>query len=155
LGEAGEPLDVDLRRFMEDGFGCDFADVVVHRSGTAEALCRRLGKRAFAHGSHVCVAEPADAREGIGGRRLMARALASVVQQRLHGADRPDRSRGPLNRLLIEMEADQAADAVANGGRFACTVADDGLLAVPVEVRTVRYKAPSRRLDALLPRHAE
>jgi hypothetical protein len=155
MNETAEPLAADLRRFMENGFGQDFSDVVVHRSALADKLCRALRTRGFAHGNRVCFANGAYQPDEINGRWVSARALASVVQQRLSAANPPAGSHGPLNRLLVEMEADQAADVIARGGHFTCTVADNSVLteeSATAPARSVRYTAPARQLAALLPR---
>ncbi|HEY4824195.1 MAG TPA: DUF4157 domain-containing protein, partial [Solirubrobacteraceae bacterium] len=47
----GRPLPDELRREMEERFGCDFSEVRIHQDSRADSSAQALGARAFTIGS--------------------------------------------------------------------------------------------------------
>jgi hypothetical protein len=77
----GEPLDPEIRAFMEPRFGHDFGQVRVHTDHSAAAMARALGARAYTVGRHVVFAAGQYRPRSKSGRRLLAHELTHVVQQ--------------------------------------------------------------------------
>ena len=81
LAEAGQPLDLADRGFMEPRFGHDFGSVRVHAGPRAGDAAESVGARAYTVGSHV-VFGTGEYRPGTAdGQRLLAHELAHVTQQ--------------------------------------------------------------------------
>jgi hypothetical protein len=115
-GEAA-PLELSIRRLMEDRFRTDFGDVRIHTGPAAAALCRALQARAFTLGSDVFFGEGQYLPGSRAGQRLLAHELVHVLQQRLAQS----RTASPV--VLIgdpmddcESEADRLAEEVLGGG---------------------------------------
>jgi len=116
---GGAGLDSSVRGEMEGAFGADFGGVRVHTGGSADALNRALGARAFTTGADVFFRSGEFSPSSPGGKRLLAHELAHVVQQ--------GGSAAPVQRALTlgssddacEREADAAADAVAGSASVA------------------------------------
>jgi hypothetical protein len=117
--EPSAPIGLHRSRF-ERLFGVDFGAVAIHRSPLGDALCERLGARAFALGDHVTVRRNEGDLSSAWGQALLAHELAHVVQQR-HGAIA---SASPATEADLEREAALAADAVVAGRAFRCRLAD-------------------------------
>ena len=81
----GEPLPAVTRQGMENAFGCDFADVRVHRDAEAGEISRQLSALAFTHGTHIYFRNGMYDPVGSAGKRLLAHELTHVGQQG-HGA---------------------------------------------------------------------
>jgi hypothetical protein len=80
---GGAPLDLDVRRRMEAGFGRDLpADIRVHTDQRADRLAAQMGAVAFTHGSDIHFSAGAYAPDTAGGQQLLAHELTHVVQQR-------------------------------------------------------------------------
>jgi hypothetical protein len=125
LAEPGQPIAAPLRRLMEWGFACDFSDVVVHTSATADAASRRLRATAFTLGNHICFSEGAYDPTSERGAVLLAHELAHVAQQRLGRASGHTAHPPRYLARLVEIEADLAAAVLLRGGRFNCAISDD------------------------------
>ena len=123
---GGQPLATDVRGFMRDRTGFDFANVRIHADSQAAASASRIAARAYTVGDHIYFDhgqyEPASQE----GRKLLAHELAHVVQQGQAGAtgviQRQDRhpvapARPHVTRIVVRQVAGGA------GGR---AVAYDG-----------------------------
>jgi hypothetical protein len=79
---AGQPLDRDTRRSLEERFGAGFGSVRVHSDAAAAASARALRARAYTVGRDVVFGAGQYAPQTREGRRLLAHELTHVVQQR-------------------------------------------------------------------------
>gem|GEM_PF-3028443 len=79
---GGRPLPGDVRNRMEQSFGADFSDVIVHADSESDSLNLSLHSRAFTTGHDLFFKggeyNPASKR----GQELIAHELTHVVQQR-------------------------------------------------------------------------
>src|SRR5262245_39796543 len=107
LSSGGVPLPAHARDYFEPRFGRDFSAVRLHTDGSAAAAADRIGARAFAFGRHIGFAAGEYAPAGLAGRRLIARALAHVVQQ----TDATDASPSRVMRAAKEAGADKTPGA--------------------------------------------
>src|SRR5437588_2146588 len=82
LGSAGQPLDANLRSFMEPRFGYDFSRVRVHADGKAGESARELGARGYTIGHDIVFAPSDYPPRGTLGMRLLAHEPTHVIQQR-------------------------------------------------------------------------
>jgi hypothetical protein len=82
----GKPLDRDVRRSMEQGFGADFSDVNVHAGPEAHDLNSRVQAKAFTTGNDIFFQRGNYNPSTTDGQELLAHELTHVVQQ--GGADR-------------------------------------------------------------------
>lgn len=86
LRSPGEPLEPEVRRFMEARFGLDFEHVRVHRNARAGASAAAMDARAYTVGSNIVFDRGAYTPATPRGRQLLAHELAHVVQQTARGA---------------------------------------------------------------------
>jgi Domain of unknown function (DUF4157) len=89
LRSSGQPLDANIRAFMESRFGHNFGQVRVHADEKAAESAGAVGALAYTVGRDVVFGAGHYAPETVEGRRLLAHELAHVVQQ----ASSP----GPIN----------------------------------------------------------
>lgn len=81
LGQSGDPLDGETRRFFEPRFQHDFSAVRVHTGPAADASARAILARAYTAGNHIVFGENQfEPRRGAG-KELLAHELAHVVQR--------------------------------------------------------------------------
>jgi hypothetical protein len=78
---GGRPLDSQVRRSMEEGFGTDFGAIRVHADAEADTLSRTLQARAFTTGSDIFFSGGSYQPASTSGRELLAHELAHTVQQ--------------------------------------------------------------------------
>lgn len=78
---GGTPLDDELRRSMEGGFGADFSGVRVHHDATADDLNQRIQAKAFTTGSDIFFRSGGYDPSTSAGQELVAHELTHVVQQ--------------------------------------------------------------------------
>ncbi|SMC47639.1 eCIS core domain-containing protein [Kibdelosporangium aridum] len=121
---AGQPLDVGLRRELEERLGHDFSQVRIHADRDAAALTALLGAEAVAVGKDVFFAEGAFHPETVAGRALLTHELLHTVQvPYAPGPLRLGRSHGALSdpRSAVELEASDgsAAEVDARGAQVA------------------------------------
>lgn len=83
---GGRPLDADVQRTMEAGFGVDFSAVRVHDDAGADQLNRSLGARAFTTGPDIFFRQGEFSPQTPSGEELLAHELTHVVQQGAAGA---------------------------------------------------------------------
>lgn len=81
IAGSGRPLDLPIRREMEQGFGHDFSQVRVHHGGAAEKSANDVEARAYTVGNSIVFAQGQFAPHTGEGRRLLAHELTHVVQQ--------------------------------------------------------------------------
>ena len=98
LDSPGQPLDGEIRKFMEPRFGHDFSGVRVHTDAKAGASARAVDALAYTVGQHIAFEPGQYQLRTPAGQRLMAHELAHVVQNSLQpgpAGGRLDRSPGP------------------------------------------------------------
>lgn len=81
LRSPGQPLDAEMRAFMEPRFGHDFSQVRVHADAQAAESARAVSALAYTVGRDVVLGAGKYAPRTNVGLRLMAHELAHVVQQ--------------------------------------------------------------------------
>ncbi|MDQ1012574.1 hypothetical protein QFZ82_007059 [Streptomyces sp. V4I23] len=109
---AGQPLDVSVRRELEEQLGHDFGRVRLHTDRDAGALTEMLGADAVAVGQDIFFREGAYRPGTADGQRLLAHELLHTVQNP-HGlgALRAGRDLGAVSlpQQATEREAESAA----------------------------------------------
>ncbi|MFI2367898.1 DUF4157 domain-containing protein [Streptomyces sp. NPDC018833] len=109
---AGQPLDVSVRRELEERLGHDFGRVRLHTDRDAGALTEMLGADAVAVGQDIFFREGAYRPGTADGQRLLAHELLHTVQNP-HGlgALRAGRDLGAVSlpQQATEREAESAA----------------------------------------------
>jgi hypothetical protein len=88
LAKPGRPIELTLRRDMEERIGHDFSQVRVHSDAIAEQSARDLNASAYTLGHNIVFGAGGFKPETQEGRRLIAHELTHVVQQtggRSHG----------------------------------------------------------------------
>jgi Domain of unknown function (DUF4157)/LysM domain len=81
LNSPGQPLDADIRSFMEPRFGQDFSGVRVHTDAKAAESAQAVNALAYTVGKNVVFGAGQYAPETMTGKKLMAHELTHVVQQ--------------------------------------------------------------------------
>lgn len=166
LASAGQPLDREIRRFMEGGFGRDFSTVRIHTDLGAQESARQVNAAAYTVGENVVFGAPGFRARNGEGAALLAHELAHVIQQRgAPGAVEPSND-------LLERDADSAAQSVLDSGRGAIHEASGQRLSrmtseeaqkklwglVPAVVKPFARPLASQArtaIDSVVPPHAE
>jgi hypothetical protein len=78
---SGQPLDPEIRNFMEPRFGHDFSRVRIHTGAQAEASAAALSARAYTLGNRIVFDARQYAPSTASGRHLIAHELTHVIQQ--------------------------------------------------------------------------
>lgn len=78
---GGQPLQPDLRTFMEQRFGADFGNVRVHADGAAAHLNRTIQAQAFTHGGDIYFGAGRYNPTTPAGQGLLAHELTHTIQQ--------------------------------------------------------------------------
>ncbi|MFD4032528.1 DUF4157 domain-containing protein [Streptomyces sp. NPDC058637] len=126
---AGQPLDLSVRRELEEQLGHDFGRVRLHTGRDAGALTEMLGADAVAVGQDIFFREGAYRPGTLDGQRLLAHELLHTVQNP-HGlgALRAGRDLGAVSlpQQAVEREAESAAQEAVRDGRPAPEIAPNG-----------------------------
>ncbi|MFF0287937.1 DUF4157 domain-containing protein [Streptomyces sp. NPDC005262] len=112
---AGQPLDLSVRRELEEQLGHDFSRVRLHTDRDAGALTELLGADAVAVGQDIFFREGAYRPGTADGQRLLAHELLHTVQNPDGlGALRAGRDLGAVSlpQQALEREAESAAQAL-------------------------------------------
>ncbi|WP_329206302.1 DUF4157 domain-containing protein [Streptomyces sp. NBC_00683] len=116
---AGQPLDLSVRRELEEQLGHDFSRVRLHNDPDAAALTEMLGADAVAVGQDIFFREGAYRPGTLDGQRLLAHELLHTVQNP-HGlgALRAGRDLGEVSlpQQAMEREAESAAQESVRDG---------------------------------------
>jgi hypothetical protein len=81
IRSPGEPLERDLRNFMESRLGHDFSRVRIHTGQRESESARSVNANAYTVGSHVVFAGNQYSPTSLRGKRLIAHELTHVIQQ--------------------------------------------------------------------------
>ncbi|MFI2347744.1 DUF4157 domain-containing protein [Streptomyces sp. NPDC019443] len=112
---AGQPLDLSVRRELEEQLGHDFSRVRLHTDRDAGALTEMLGADAVAVGQDIFFREGTYRPGTADGQRLLAHELLHTVQNPDGlGALRAGRDLGAVSlpQQAMEREAESAAQAL-------------------------------------------
>ncbi|MEV3988547.1 DUF4157 domain-containing protein [Streptomyces sp. NPDC049837] len=116
---AGQPLDLGVRRELEERLGYDFGQVRLHTDRDADALTDMLGADAVAVGRDIFFREGAYRPGTADGQRLLAHELLHTVQSP-HGLGALRAGRDPgavsLPQQAVEREAESAAQDLVREG---------------------------------------
>ncbi|MEV8310347.1 DUF4157 domain-containing protein [Streptomyces flavidovirens] len=149
---AGQPLDLSVRRELEEQLGHDFSRVRLHTDRDAGTLTELLGADAVAVGQDIFFREGAYRPGTADGQRLLAHELLHTVQSPDGlGALRAGRDWGAVSlpQQAMEREAESAAQAVVRDGEQAPEVEPDQ--ATPGWLRYATVDADRNRMELLDP----
>ncbi|MEX0370862.1 MAG: DUF4157 domain-containing protein [Tateyamaria sp.] len=88
-GTKATKLPKDVAKGLEEVLGAKLNKVRVHTGGNAGDLCKKLGAKAFTHGSDIYFAKPGYAKDN----RLLAHELTHVVQQAQGKVPKPQKGK--------------------------------------------------------------
>ncbi|MDR3676856.1 MAG: DUF4157 domain-containing protein [Acidobacteriota bacterium] len=141
LRGPGQPMDAELRAFMEPRFRQDFGQIRIHTDTTAAQSAKELNARAYTAGKSIVFAEGEFAPRSAGGRSLLAHELVHALQQ---GGQPQLIQRAPANYGSSAQVGAQQGPA-ATKAKPQLTVDDAmGFLV------TFRYSSPEQFLDFLV-----
>ncbi|MGI5400829.1 eCIS core domain-containing protein [Streptomyces sp. CA-135486] len=149
---AGQPLDLSVRRELEEQLGHDFSRVRLHTDRDAGTLTELLGADAVAVGQDIFFREGAYRPGTADGQRLLAHELLHTVQNPDGlGALRAGRDLGAVSlpQQAVEREAESAAQALVRDGGQAPEVAPDQ--STPGWLRYATVDADRSRMEQLDP----
>ncbi|MBZ4014190.1 eCIS core domain-containing protein [Streptomyces purpurogeneiscleroticus] len=158
---AGQPLDLSVRRDLEEQLGHDFSQVRLHTDRDSGQLADMMGADAFAVGQDIFFAEGTYRPGTADGQRLLAHELLHTVQNP-HGlgALRAGRDLGSVSlpQETIEREAESAArDSVLGALRDSARTEEPPAAeieegqATPGWLRYATVDADRRRMEQLDP----
>lgn len=137
LRSSGQPLDDDVRAFMEPRFGHDFSRVRVYTNEAAAKSAQAVDALAYTVGQGVVFDEGQYKPRTNEGRRLIAHELAHTLQQTTAAPLQSSSLAVTSTTDSAEHEADRWADRVMNAGSV------DHNRATPSAVRgTSLFRAP-------------
>ncbi len=149
---AGQPLDLSVRRELEEQLGHDFSRVRLHTDRDADALTGMLGADAVAVGQDIFFREGAFRPGTSDGQRLLAHELLHTVQNPDGlGALRAGRDLGAVSlpQQTMEREAESAAQDLVRDGEPAPQVREGQ--ATPGWLRYATVDADRSRMEQLDP----
>ncbi|MFE4537260.1 DUF4157 domain-containing protein [Streptomyces scopuliridis] len=150
---AGQPLDLSVRRELEEQLGHDFSRVRLHTDRDAGALTDLLGADAVAVGQDIFFRENTYRPGTTDGQRLLAHELLHTVQNPDGlGALRAGRDLGAVSlpQQTMEREAESAARDLVRDGEPAAREVEEGQ-ATPGWLRYATVDADRRRMEELDP----
>jgi hypothetical protein len=103
LRTSGQPLDADVRAFLEPRFGYDFSQVRVHTNPQAAESAKAVNAHAYTVGQNVVFGAGQYQPHSSAGQKLLAHELTHVVQQANTGVQRLARTPLDLQRLDDEL----------------------------------------------------
>ena len=116
--DAGAPLAIETRDFMESGLGADFGDVRIHTDSKASESARSVQAHAYTVGNDVVFQSGKYEPESDSGKRMLAHELTHVVQQRsgpVAGTPAPGGIKVSNPSDAFEQAAEGSADRVMTG----------------------------------------
>ncbi|MEU0845411.1 DUF4157 domain-containing protein [Streptomyces sp. NPDC005962] len=151
---AGQPLDLSVRRELEEQLGHDFSRVRLHTDRDAGQLTEMLGADAVAVGQDIFFREGTYRPGTTDGRRLLAHELLHTVQNP-HGlgALRAGRDLGAVSlpQEPIEREAEGAAQESVRGREPQPETAVEEGQATPGWLRYATVDADRNRMERIDP----
>ncbi|AJC56474.1 DUF4157 domain-containing protein [Streptomyces sp. 769] len=157
---AGQPLDLSVRRELEERLGHDFSRVRLHTDRDSGQLAELMGADAFAVGQDIFFREGTYRPGTADGQRLLAHELLHTVQNP-HGlgALRAGRDLGTVSlpQEAVEREAESAAQESLRSAMLGATRGDDPAAEVapgrstPGWLRYATVDADRHRLELIDP----
>ncbi|SHM34545.1 eCIS core domain-containing protein [Streptomyces yunnanensis] len=157
---AGQPLDLSVRRELEEQLGHDFSRVRLHTDRDSGQLAELMGADAFAVGQDIFFREGTYRPGTADGQRLLAHELLHTVQNP-HGlgALRAGRDLGTVSlpQEAVEREAESAAQESLRSAMLGATREDDPATEVapgrstPGWLRYATVDADRHRLELIDP----
>lgn len=137
---GGQPLDAELRGFMEPRFGHDFGQVRVHTGPLASRAARSVNALAFTFGHDIVFGDGQYRPRTQEGRRLIAHELVHVIQQ-----DATVGSEAPVMRAACPGECLECPPdgVVPEGCECLGEKRPRSIVPVPVPVRIVQLAGAS------------
>ncbi|MFB7212916.1 DUF4157 domain-containing protein [Streptomyces sp. NPDC056255] len=148
---AGQPLDVGVRRELEEKLGHDLGSVRLHTDRDAGALTELLGADAVAVGQDVFFGEGKYQPGTEQGRALLAHELLHTIQQPyVSGALTVGRDLGEVSapHQPAERAAEDTAQSVARGEQAPEVARESG---IPAWMRYTTVHADRNRMELLDP----
>ncbi|MBW6435157.1 DUF4157 domain-containing protein [Actinoplanes hulinensis] len=145
---AGQPLDVSVRREVEERLGYDFGQVRLHTDRDADALATLVGADAVTVGTDVFFRAGAYQPDGVDGQRLLVHELLHTVQDP-HGLGVLRVGRGDGAVSLPADPAERAAEEGASHPEGAADVEPEAPL--PGWMRFATVTADRMRVERLDP----
>ncbi|MFF0623140.1 DUF4157 domain-containing protein [Streptomyces sp. NPDC004296] len=157
---AGQPLDLSVRRELEEQLGHDFSQVRLHTDRDSGQLAELMGADAFAVGRDIFFRAGTYRPGTADGRRLLAHELLHTVQNP-HGlgALRAGRDLGAVSlpQETVEREAESAAQESVRSAMLGAVRADEPAAgiepgqATPGWLRYATVDADRRRMELVDP----
>ncbi|MGW9117875.1 eCIS core domain-containing protein [Streptomyces sp. NPDC055663] len=148
---AGQPLDIGVRRELEEQLGHDLGSVRLHTDRDAGALTALLGADAVAVGQDVFFGEGKYQPGTEQGRALLAHELLHTIQQPyVSGALKVGRDLGEVSapHQPAERAAEDTAQSVARGEQAPEVARESG---IPAWMRYTTVHADRNRMELLDP----
>ncbi|MFC9755494.1 DUF4157 domain-containing protein [Streptomyces sp. NPDC056921] len=148
---AGQPLDIGVRRELEEQLGHDLGSVRLHTDRDAGALTALLGADAVAVGQDVFFGEGKYQPGTEQGRALLAHELLHTIQQpHVSGALKVGRDLGEVSapHQPAERAAEDTAQSVARGEQTPEVARESG---IPAWMRYTTVHADRNRMELLDP----
>ncbi len=102
LASSGKPLDLALRKNMEQRFDHDFSQVRVHTGGAAEQSARDVNAQAYTVENDIVFGAGRFAPQSLYGQKLIAHELTHVIQQLGTGEIRNKLDRSIISPFVIQ-----------------------------------------------------
>ncbi|WP_051309285.1 eCIS core domain-containing protein [Desulfogranum japonicum] len=134
LSSPGQPLDADIRSFMEPRFGWDFSGVRVHTDRQAAKSAQVVNALAYTVGKNVIFASGQYSPSTGNGRRLLGHELSHVVQQN-------NKSYGSTNIKISRQKGSSRAKATKK--QISTFVANRFFYLASLGKRKIAEKVPS------------
>src|SRR5262245_8312546 len=117
LRSPGQPLDPATRAFMEQRFGYDLSQVLVHTGAQAAGSARAVDARAYTVGQHIVFDAGQYAQTTSEGKRLLAHELTHTIQQheRLPAVQRVCKGSAQTRNAIVSNKKDDYEQAVKAG----------------------------------------
>lgn len=107
INSGGQPLDKDIRSFMESKFGYDFSNVLIHDDVKAHQSSKDIHALAYTYGKDIVFGRGQYQPETYNGKQLLAHELVHVIQQQNGTAiQRKEDERVTLARERLEDDID-------------------------------------------------
>jgi hypothetical protein len=111
---SGQPLDSQVRDFMENRFGEDFGAVRVHTDTYAAQSARRMNAIAYTTGHDIFFEGNQYLPQTQAGKQLLAHELTHVVQQRAPFSSLSTKAATVAPVDALEREANEVADKLSS-----------------------------------------
>lgn len=119
LNASGEPLDTHTRSYMENRFGHDFSNILIHTNSIAAKSAQSISALAYTLGNHIVFNQGKYSPYTNAGKRLLAHELTHTIQQNRspQNAGNVNQEPGVIANAPVEnvIQRDRNPDVVHNG----------------------------------------